>query len=737
MGGSGAKLVSSLKDMKTSEALALWEGCQELKEKFKPNTPIGWKRRDALMHLVTRAGAKDLLRHLLQQGGDPFVTNANDETPIHIVCTSITNDSTAQTERAELLTLLLDKIPEASREEAYEVIPESGSDGSPITYVEDKWNLGVRDKARNTPLHLAAASGLQNCVETLLDHGAPLFARNIAGQTPCEAAAQAKHEDIAKLLECKMVMESTMDKSDLQPTTLERRKASHNTASLQLLQKQIVQGITDALEIAEFPAEALLKAYGWSGDLVTEAWKQDSYAACQKAGLSREMLEGNRRREVSMSLHECEICFESIFPADRIHIPCGHYICQKCLAKYLELQINEGGGREIRCPSSGCYMVVPNDILVAVLSEGLFQRYTDLNIKQFVGSFKDMKWCPYPGCSYAIKLPEGIHNEGGIPRDKTDSPDLGINVVCGRGHWVCWTCLQEAHEPCDCDLWERWKDVISKMEVVDNTVDMRVFQNEKWILGHTKPCPKCNVPIQKTEGCNQVTCKNCGHKFCWLCMDSWGNHSQKTGGSFFCNRYKEKAAAKRLLKESRIYQEEFRRRSMEDVIEAKKRFIHYYNRYQNHLQSIKIEQKLLEESMAKSKSISQTLEILAAKKRFNRCSSADDVTSSDSPSAQCNGNFLEDVMLILLHSRQILSSSYAFGFFIPDAEKKHKKDYEILQGNLEEVVENLSQMVNRPYLCTPRYAMAKTASCVNALCDKYLKSLKRRPSHSEETSSNQ
>lgn len=35
-------------------------------------------------------------------------------------------------------------------------------------------------------------------------------------------------------------------------------------------------------------------------------------------------------------------------------------------------------------------------------------------------------------------------------------------------------------------------------------------------------------------------------------------------------------------------------------------------------------------------------------------------------------------MLILLHSRQILSSSYAFGFFIPDSEK-HKKDYEILQ----------------------------------------------------------
>ena len=36
-------------------------------------------------------------------------------------------------------------------------------------------------------------------------------------------------------------------------------------------------------------------------------------------------------------------------------------------------------------------------------------------------------------------------------------------------------------------------------------------------------------------------------------------------------------------------------------------------------------------------------------------------------------------MLILLHCRQILSSSYAFGFFIPDTDKKHKKEYEALQ----------------------------------------------------------
>ena len=30
------------------------------------------------------------------------------------------------------------------------------------------------------------------------------------------------------------------------------------------------------------------------------------------------------------------------------------------VGRYLELQINEGGGKEIRCPSSVCFMVVPN-----------------------------------------------------------------------------------------------------------------------------------------------------------------------------------------------------------------------------------------------------------------------------------------------------------------------------------------------------------------------------------------
>lgn len=35
----------------------------------------------------------------------------------------------------------------------------------------------------------------------------------------------------------------------------------------------------------------------------------------------------------------------------------------------------------------------------------------------------------------------------------------------------------------------------------------------------TKPCPGCNRPIEKNDGCNHMTCRSCHHEFCWLCSE--------------------------------------------------------------------------------------------------------------------------------------------------------------------------------------------------------------------------
>ena len=167
-----------------------------------------------------------------------------------------------------------------------------------------------------------------------------------------------------------------------------------------------------------------------------------------------------------------------------------------------------------------------------------------------------------------------------------------------------------------------------------------------------------------------------------------------------------------------------KRRDIEDFTEEGSRFMHYYNRYQNHLQSIRIEQKLLEESTIKSREMSRTFESFVAKRRAIRWRSDGHITTSDMLPAHPNIDFLKDAVLTLLRSRQVLSSSYAFEFFFSDSNDEHRGIIENLQDNLEEAVEILSQMVNRPYLCTPHSIMAATARNVSSHCDKYLKSIR-------------
>ena len=163
MGGNGTKLVTLLKERRIPEAMALWEESPELIDTFKPNVPIGWKYRETPMHLVARAGAKKLLAYLLEKGGNPFVTNSNDDTPIHIACTSVTNDSEAEMERRELLELLLGAVragagPEREAD-SYHIIPDKGEPHSSQeqfqSHTEDRWNLGVVNKVQGLKSRLS------------------------------------------------------------------------------------------------------------------------------------------------------------------------------------------------------------------------------------------------------------------------------------------------------------------------------------------------------------------------------------------------------------------------------------------------------------------------------------------------------------------------------------------------------------------------------------------------------
>ena len=89
----------------------------------------------------------------------------------------------------------------------------------------------------------------------------------------------------------------------------------------------------------------------------------------------------------------------------------------------------------------------------------------------------------------------------------------------------------------DCDLYSTWLERLGKTE--DDT--------SNWLKLNTKPCPKCKTSIDKNGGCMHMTCRNCKHNFCWLCLGDYANHGKETGKGL-CGSYADVEKAGRASK---------------------------------------------------------------------------------------------------------------------------------------------------------------------------------------------
>ncbi|XP_076027016.1 E3 ubiquitin-protein ligase RNF19B [Genypterus blacodes] len=204
-------------------------------------------------------------------------------------------------------------------------------------------------------------------------------------------------------------------------------------------------------------------------------------------------------------LEECPLCLLS---QPRCHFPrltsCSHRACSDCLRQYLRIEISESrvGIACPQCPEA----LAPMDVQAILDDQALLDRFEEYQLRRFLASDPDTRWCPAPDCSYAV-----------IAYGCAECPKLS----CGREGCeteFCYHCRQLWHPNQTCDQARRQR---ARHTSGGDTSTLYVFNEEPGgDAEEIKPCPRCGAYIMKTNdgSCNRMNCTVCACQFCWLCM---------------------------------------------------------------------------------------------------------------------------------------------------------------------------------------------------------------------------
>lgn len=390
-------------------------------------------------------------------------------------------------------------------------------------------------------------------------------------------------------------------------------------------QFEAIESVGDMLGFTRTQAAFLLSKYEWNPKEVVQKVIDGK---CKDLEL---LMRSKSRLPDDMEV-TCPLCYCDCLGKDIVSMECGHGFCLSCYSGYLqnELQI----GRECifsTCPMQGCNIIISEELYQELLPSSMFRKYKRFVLRSYVEDNSKVKWCPAPGCEYAVEYPK----------------HKARNILCRCGYAWCFKCGKDGHRPLTCDTLSKWDDMNSGKDDSD----------QNWILANTKKCPSCQTPIQKNAGCMHMSC-TCGHEFCWLCTGPWAEHGSTTGGYYECNRFTNN-------RQLGVYKDEERKRFL--ASESAKRFEHYSNRFLEHKMSLKF-------AYQKKKNLgSYVANIIEALPSFN-------------PSQL---EVFEEAADLVIEARSAVCYSYPLGFFLNSFTKI--QFYEFLQGELERSLELLDK----------------------------------------------
>ncbi|KAJ6407480.1 hypothetical protein OIU84_010885 [Salix udensis] len=208
----------------------------------------------------------------------------------------------------------------------------------------------------------------------------------------------------------------------------------------------------------------------------------------------------------------CEICIEPMLAIRKFKNGslCKHPFCLDCIAKYIEVKVEETAGY-IECPGLNCKQLLDPLLCSCILSKPIFEKWCDrLCDSTVLGS--ERCYCPYQDCSMLVL------NEC---RDKLKK------IKCPRcKKSFCFLCKIPWHAGYQCNETRHLRDS-------NDILVGELIEQKRWTR-----CYNCGHSVERVSGCRDIKCK-CGVRFCHNCGGPFhfGPCKHKRCGDVLCNLF--------------------------------------------------------------------------------------------------------------------------------------------------------------------------------------------------------
>jgi len=298
----------------------------------------------------------------------------------------------------------------------------------------------------------------------------------------------------------------------------------------------LIQAVENNLKALWRPGDQILCS--WIDYILSGEFLRD-LGGVQVSGASARILSTYSERATGLKFLDqaftCLICQTSVKGNKAAQLSCGHVTCRNCLSTYWSYTIRQGDIDHTCCPDAECVKKgrEPSiEELQMVLSPEIIHRWKHLRDKRLCERDPARTYCPIPSCQSTVLAPAQLQKEesGWTWLRTCPRCDFSFCALCRKSwHGPHTPCADSATSHIVLEYLASGVGSAQRFKLERQYGQARLRKlvaqyeedqlNQKILTSSTMICPGCNIRIEKSMGCNHITCLKCKQHFCYLCGD--------------------------------------------------------------------------------------------------------------------------------------------------------------------------------------------------------------------------